>query len=112
KADKTVEVRPVNIAISEGNLSQIASGVSPGESVVTDGQDKLQAGSRIEPHPEAASPTDGAHNAKSSAGQNPSSASSGGQNAATQSAGNGNSGYRGQRQRGQPRSSSPGTASQ
>ena len=112
KADKTVEVRPVNIAISEGNLSQIASGVSPGESVVTDGQDKLQAGSRVEPHSEAASPSGGAHNAKRSAGQNPSSASAGDQNAGTQSAGNGNSGYRGQRQRGQPQTSSPGTASQ
>jgi multidrug efflux system membrane fusion protein len=114
KANKTVEVRPVNIAISEGNLSEIVSGVSPGESVVTDGQDKLQAGSRIEPHFEAAGSSGGAGKAKSSAAQNPSSAGSGNQNAGTQNAGNGNSGYRGQRRGGQPQSSSPspGTASQ
>ena len=114
KADKTVEVRPVNIAIFEGNLSQIVSGVSPGESVVTDGQDKLQAGSRVEPHFEAASSSGGTRKAKNSAAQNPSSASSGDQNAGTQNPGNRNSGYRGQRQRGQPQSSSPdpGTASQ
>ena len=50
KPDKTAEVRPVNIAITEGNLAEIASGISPNETVVTDGQDKLQAGSHIEPH--------------------------------------------------------------
>src|SRR5262249_36034264 len=50
KPDKTVEVRPVTVAISQANLAQIASGLSPNETVVTDGQDKLQAGSRIEPH--------------------------------------------------------------
>src|SRR6266481_6930710 len=50
KPDKTAEVRPVNIAITEGNLAEIASGISPNETVVTDGQDKLQAGSRVEPH--------------------------------------------------------------
>jgi membrane fusion protein, multidrug efflux system len=50
KLDKTVEVRPVTVSISQGNLAQIASGLSPNETVVTDGQDKLQAGSRVEPH--------------------------------------------------------------
>ena len=44
------EVRAVNIAITEGNLAQIASGVSPDERVVTDGQDKLQPGSEVQPH--------------------------------------------------------------
>src|SRR5438045_2084524 len=39
KPDKTAEVRPVNIAITEGNLAEIASGISPNETVVTDGQD-------------------------------------------------------------------------
>lgn len=50
KPDKSVDVRNVEVAISEGNLSQIASGVAPGDVVVTDGQDKLQAGSHVEPH--------------------------------------------------------------
>lgn len=47
KSDNTVEVRPINIATTEGNLTQIASGVVPSEVVVTDGQDKLQAGSHV-----------------------------------------------------------------
>ena len=49
KQDKTVEVRPVTIAISQNNSASIASGLSANESVVTDGQDKLQAGSKVEP---------------------------------------------------------------
>jgi membrane fusion protein, multidrug efflux system len=44
------EVRQVSIAITEGNLAQITSGVSPDERVVTDGQDKLQPGSEVQPH--------------------------------------------------------------
>jgi multidrug efflux system membrane fusion protein len=50
KPDKTVEVRNVTIPVAQGNLSEIASGVSPNELVVTDGQDKLQQGSHVEPH--------------------------------------------------------------
>jgi membrane fusion protein, multidrug efflux system len=48
KADKTVEVRPVTVAMTQGNLSAIDQGLSPGDVVVTDGQDKLQAGSKVE----------------------------------------------------------------
>lgn len=50
KPDKTVEVRPVTVSITQGNLSEIASGISPSDIVVTDGQDKLQQGSKVEPH--------------------------------------------------------------
>jgi multidrug efflux system membrane fusion protein len=60
KPDKTVEVRNINSSLTEGNLTQIASGVAPNEVVVTDGQDKLQAGSRVEPHFQDASPNRGA----------------------------------------------------
>jgi len=49
KSDKTVEARPVTIALTQGNTTAITSGVSPGDIVVTDGQDKLQTGSTIEP---------------------------------------------------------------
>ena len=49
KADKTVEPRDVKVALTEGMVSQIASGVSPDETVVTDGQDKLQNGSHVVP---------------------------------------------------------------
>jgi len=50
KPDKTVEARNVNPSLTEGNLTQIASGISPAEVVVTDGQDKLQTGTHVEPH--------------------------------------------------------------
>jgi multidrug efflux system membrane fusion protein len=48
KSDNTVEVRPVTIAFTQDNVAVIASGVSPSEVVVTDGQDKLQQGSKVE----------------------------------------------------------------
>jgi membrane fusion protein, multidrug efflux system len=50
-ADNTVKVRSITIAESTGNITGISSGVNPGESVVTDGQDKLQEGSKVEPRP-------------------------------------------------------------
>ena len=49
KPDKTADIRPVTVAVSENNLAAIASGLSPNDVVVTDGQDKLQAGSKVEP---------------------------------------------------------------
>jgi membrane fusion protein, multidrug efflux system len=48
KPDHTVDIRPVTIAFTQDNLSTIASGLTPDEVVVTDGQDKLQQGSQIE----------------------------------------------------------------
>lgn len=75
KPDKTVEVRPVTVAATQGNLSQIANGLSPSEMVVTDGQDKLQQGSKVEPHTMQPTGARAAANAQNS--QNPSSASPG-----------------------------------
>ena len=71
KPDKTVEPRTVNVAITEGNLAQIAAGISPNETVVTDGQDKLQVGSHVEPHFQPASPNGGAQNANAGSPRNP-----------------------------------------
>jgi multidrug efflux system membrane fusion protein len=48
KPDNTVEVRPVTVAFTEDNVSAINSGISANDEVVTDGQDKLQAGSKVE----------------------------------------------------------------
>ena len=62
KPDKTVEPRNVTVALNEGTVAQIASGVAPNELVVTDGQDKLQNGSHVEPHMQGANP--GAQNAE------------------------------------------------
>ena len=67
KGNNTVEVRPVTLALTQGNVTAIVQGVAPGEVVVTDGQDKLQNGSKVEfrnrsnlnaesqPHPRTAS---------------------------------------------------------
>jgi membrane fusion protein, multidrug efflux system len=49
KPDKTVDIRPVTVSVSQNNLAAVASGLSPNDLVVTDGQDKLQAGSKVEP---------------------------------------------------------------
>jgi membrane fusion protein, multidrug efflux system len=47
KADKTVELRPVNVARTHGDDSIIRSGLKPGETIVTDGQLRLVPGSRV-----------------------------------------------------------------
>lgn len=61
-ADKTVEDRAVTVSLTQGNTTVVTSGVNPGDIVVTDGQDKLQRGSRIEPR--AATPSGGQGAAK------------------------------------------------
>ena len=48
KADKTVEARTVTVALTQSNQSAIGSGLQVGEVVVTDGQDKLQNGAKVE----------------------------------------------------------------
>ncbi len=48
KPDKTADMRPVQVAFSAGNFIAISKGLQPGEMVVTDGQDKLQPGSKVE----------------------------------------------------------------
>jgi len=47
KPDQTVEMRPVVVARTAAAETVIASGVQPGETVVTDGQLRLVPGSRI-----------------------------------------------------------------
>jgi membrane fusion protein, multidrug efflux system len=66
KTDKTVEVRPVTVSFTQNNVASVASGLNPGDVVVMDGQDKLQPGSKVDPH---AGGTGGNRNGQSSAGQ-------------------------------------------
>jgi multidrug efflux system membrane fusion protein len=49
KSDNTVEARNVTISLTQGNITVVTAGVNPGDTLVTDGQDKLQSGSKIEP---------------------------------------------------------------
>ena len=48
-SDKTVQDKPVTVVLTQGDITVVTDGVNPGDTVVTDGQDKLQRGSRIEP---------------------------------------------------------------
>ncbi len=66
--DKTVSVTPVNIALTEGLVAQVDSGLSPSQIVVIDGQDKLQNNGRVEPHLQTA--PKGPDTAAGSAGPN------------------------------------------
>jgi membrane fusion protein, multidrug efflux system len=47
KRDNTVEVRTVAVAASQGDMIALSSGLAAGEMVVTDGLDKLQAGTKV-----------------------------------------------------------------
>ncbi len=48
-SNDTVKMQPVQIALTQGTTVVIASGVQAGDRVVTDGQEKLQAGSKVAP---------------------------------------------------------------
>src|ERR1039457_2584144 len=47
KADSTVTVRPITIGTTEGEDSEVTSGLAPGEVVVMTGVDKLEEGTRV-----------------------------------------------------------------
>lgn len=47
KADNSVEIRPVKVAMTMGNKTVIASGVAAGDTVVTDGQLRLFPGATV-----------------------------------------------------------------
>ena len=64
----TVEARPVTITLTQGNTAVVGSGLNPGDTVVTDGQDKLQTGSAITPRANAPSSTPGGQSGGSSSG--------------------------------------------
>ena len=47
KPDNTVDVRTVTVGATQGDVIALNSGVEPGEMLVTDGLDKLQAGTKV-----------------------------------------------------------------
>ncbi len=53
-ADQTVSMRPIVVGQTEGTTAVIATGLKPGETVVTDGQMSLTAGSVVKVSPPAA----------------------------------------------------------
>jgi multidrug efflux system membrane fusion protein len=48
KPDNTAELRPVTVSMTVGNFAAVDQGLQVGEQVVTDGQDKLQPGAKVE----------------------------------------------------------------
>ena len=48
-ANNTVQMRPVQIDLTQGSTVVLKTGLQGGDKVVTDGQEKLQAGSRVAP---------------------------------------------------------------
>ena len=53
KPDNTIELRPTSIARSDGDMSAVASGLEPGDSVVTEGQQRLKPGVTVAVTPPA-----------------------------------------------------------
>jgi len=47
--DQTVQPRPIEVAITEGDISVIGRGLQEGEQVVVDGQSQLRPGSKVVP---------------------------------------------------------------
>ena len=47
KPDSTVDMRPVEVQLTEGDEAAIRKGVSPGEVVIVEGVDKLQPGTKV-----------------------------------------------------------------
>src|SRR6516165_3603008 len=64
--DNKVKIHNVTLAETAGNTTGILSGLNPGDVVVTDGQDKLQDGTKVEPR----SSTGGAPGSNKSASSN------------------------------------------
>jgi membrane fusion protein, multidrug efflux system len=56
KPDRTVEPRPVTVSREAGQEIVLTQGVAPGEQVVTEGQARLAAGTRVEIRTAAAEP--------------------------------------------------------
>jgi len=59
RADQTVEMRPVEVELTQGDLSLVRSGLKPGEQVVTDGQNQLRPDSRVQPRDNPTAPPAG-----------------------------------------------------
>jgi multidrug efflux system membrane fusion protein len=69
--DGSATMQPVKVDMTQGNISLIASGVSVGDQVVVDGQDRLQSGSKVEAHGVAGNDSDAGGAGKAGGGSKP-----------------------------------------
>jgi multidrug efflux system membrane fusion protein len=51
QSDQTVQPRPIEVEITEGDISVISRGLNEGEQVVADGQNQLRAGAKVSTRP-------------------------------------------------------------
>ena len=62
KPDQTVTIRNVKVETTNGDITEMTSGVSPGDEIVMTGVDKLQEGSKVQAHiedtPQAGGPNE------------------------------------------------------
>jgi len=56
KDDQTVEARTIEVRLTEGDSTAVAKGLTAGETVVTEGVDKLQTGTKVETGKSAPAP--------------------------------------------------------
>ena len=68
-ADATANMRQITEGPTEGNRIQVTRGLAAGDMVVTDGQDKLQEGSKVQARSGAGGDTGAATNSGAPAGQ-------------------------------------------
>lgn len=66
---KIVKLRQVTVTITEGDQAGISAGLQPGETVVIDGMDKLQDGTKVDPH--APPPAPAPNSSATSSGYSP-----------------------------------------
>ncbi len=52
--DQTVQPRPIEVELTQGDLAIVARGLNEGEQVVVDGQSQLRPGSKVQARPAAA----------------------------------------------------------
>jgi multidrug efflux system membrane fusion protein len=79
--DSTVSVRPVKLGVTDGERQGIVSGLTPGDTVVTDGVDRLRDGAKIVlpgAQPPQGGPPTGGHRRHSGAGQDGQAGNAGG----------------------------------
>ena len=50
-SDQTVQPRPIEVELTQGDVAAIARGLSPGEVVVADGAAALRPGAKVAPRP-------------------------------------------------------------
>jgi len=51
QADQTVQARPIEVELTQGDLAIVARGLNEGEQVVMDGQSQLRPGSKVQARP-------------------------------------------------------------